>query len=1029
MNLSKIFINRPVMTILLMIFFIAFGAISYFTLPVSALPTVEYPTIEVEVDFAGAGPETMAMTIASPLEREFATIDGVRTISSTSQNGVSIIVIQFALTKSIDVAATDVQARINESLSYLPANLPNQPTYRKLNPTASPIMYYAFTSETMQTADIYKYVDGYISRRISMLEGVSEVGIYGSEYAVRVQIDPDLLYARGININEVANAITTGNVELPLGTLYGDKKEYNIFANGEIYNAEGYNNLIVRNQNGDLVRISDLGKAIDGLQSDKIAINYFKNNKMVNCVAIGVQKMGGANTLKVISDIKKLMPEISSSIPSSIKVEEIIDESGWIHESIDDVQLTLLLAFLLVSLVTFLYLGKLTESLIPIIVIPISILGSFAFMLLAGFTLDILSLLAITLSIGFLVDDAIVVLENTVRHLESGKSKMEAALDGAKQISTTIVSMTISLAAVFIPMLFMKGMMGRLFLEFAIVIIVTVMISGFISLTLTPLLCSRFLTPHHLKKKNRIELLSEKLNKLFLNFYLRCLSFVLRHKFSTFCAGNLAVVMTLFLAVVIPKDFIPPDDLGIIEGFLKMQDGTSPFETIKVQQEIGRRLEKLGFATSIVTAGGDPTSNQGNFYVNLKNRKERPSIFEIIPLFYETIADIPGIQVFMKPYPLFELSIGTSSATGAYQYTLQSFHQKELYIMAEKLMEEMKKISGISQVTSDMFNSEPQINIIIDRDKASNYNITANDIELAIGYAYGGTKISQINGQIDQYDVVLETLPKDYKDPEMLKKLYISDAQVPLSNLAKITEGIGPLMVNHLNTLPSVTISFEIDPSVPLGTVLDKIHALSHKILPKTIIGEIQGTAKIFKETFDSLLILIPITLFIIYIILGILYENFTHPLTVMSVLPPTAMGGLLTLLAFNFPLSLYSFVGVIMLLGIVLKNGVILIDFALDEMKTTQCSAEEGMLAACKMRFRPIWMTTVAALMGAVPIAIGYGGSLSETRRPLGFVIIGGLIFSQILTLFVTPVIFIYLEKLREYFGTKLSPKPPHLT
>ncbi len=1017
MNLSAPFIHRPVMTTLLMLCLTFFGIWSYIILPMSDLPSIEYPTIEVDVSFPGASPETMAMTVAAPLEREFATIDGVETISSTSLNGQTTIVLQFGLKKNLDTAASDTQARITESLSYLPANLPNQPTYQKVNPTASPIMYYAFTSDTLSTAEIYDYVDGYISRRISMLEGVSSVPIYGSPYAVRVQVDPSLLHARKVNINDVANTIVAANVELPLGTLYGNKREFTIFADGEIYDAKGYASLVVRNQDGDLVRISDLGRAIDGLQNDKTAIDFFKDGKMVNCVAIGIQKMGGANTLKVIESIKKLMPEATKLIPSSIKVEEIIDQSHWINESIKDVQLTLFFAFLLVAVVTFLYLGKFMESLIPIIVIPIAILGSFCFMFFMGYTLDILSLLAITLSIGFLVDDAIVVLENTVRHLEQGKTKLQAALDGSKQISITVLSMTVSLAAVFIPMLFMKGMVGRLFTEFAVVIIATIAISGVISLTLSPLLCSRFLVPHHLKSKSFLEKFSEKINALFLNTYLSFLNMIMERKLSTLCFGLVALVLTGALTFAVPKDFIPPDDLGIVEGFLKMEDGTSPFETIRVQQQIGKILQKNDCCDSIVTVGAAPTSNQGAFYINLKPRSQRESIFDLIPKFYEQLSSIPGVQIFMKPYPLFELSIGTSASLGAYQYTLQSFNTEKLYKTAEIFMEKIKSVPGVSQVTSDMFNKEPQVNILIDRDKAYNFNISANDIELAIGYAYGGTKISQINGAIDQYDVVLETIPEAYKDPYMMSKLYVSDAQVPLSNLAKITEGIGPLMVNHLNTLPSVTITFEVEKGTPLGEALGKIQTLASQVLPTDVIGEVQGTAKVFQETFRSLVPLVIITLFIIYVILGILYENFVHPITVMSVLPPTAMGGLLTLFVCQEAISLYSFVGIMMLLGIVLKNGIILIDFAIEEMEKNKLSPQEAMISACKIRFRPILMTTIAALMGAVPIAIGYGGSLAEARRPLGIAIVGGLIFSQLLTLFLTPVIFIYLERVRAFF------------
>ena len=1023
-SLSEPFIRRPVMTTLMVCSILFFGIFSYLFLPVSDLPTIEYPTILVKTDYPGMSPDTIANTITAPLEREFAQIEKVNNIYSTSSNGSSQIMLEFTLDKSLEVAAQDVQSKINAALSYLPSDLPNQPYYQKVNPTASPVMYYGFASDTIMSPDIYKYVDGYVSRRISMISGVSEVDFYGSEYAVRVQVDPDKLAARGISLNEVADTIQTGNVELPTGTIYGPLKEYSIFTDGELYDGEGFEKLIVRNEGGDMVRISDVGRAINSATNDKQAINYTKDGKVYQAIAIGIKKMFGANTLQVIDKIKALMPSAVESIPSSIKVIHILDQSKWIFESIHDVQLTLLIAFLLVAAVTFFYLGKVIDAIIPIIVLPISIIGSFACMYLAGFTFDILSLLAMTLAIGFLVDDAIVVLENTVRHLEEGKSRFQAAIEGAKQISFTVLSMTLSLIAVFIPMLFMPGLIGRLFTEFAAVIMMTVLISGFLSLTLTPLLCSRFLSPHKEENKSWLERTSEKINSLFQNSYRRVLRVVLRHRLLTLFGGTISLAATVFLTMIVPKDFIPPSDLGVIECFVKFADSTSPFETIKKTHKIAKILEANPYVDNVMSIGGAPTGNQSMVFANLVPLDERPSIFKLQYTLKELLKDIPGVQVFMRPFPLIDLSIGTGMSKGDYQFSLQSFDKEKLYKAADEMLLKLSATTGLTQVTSDSYNHQPQINIAINRDKASNYNLTAQDIENTLGYAFGGTKISQIYGAIDQYDVLLETLPKDYKEPSDLEKLYVGTEQVPLSEVVDWTESVGPLQISHLNTMDAVTLSFDVK-DIPLSEALNKVEEIASDTLPQDVHGSVQGTASVFKKTFSTLAFLIIITIFVIYVILGILYENFIHPITVMSALPPAAMGGLLTLLIFNEPLSLYSFVGMIMLLGIVLKNGIILVDFAVEGMREMKMGIEEAIEHACITRFRPILMTTIAALMGVLPIAIGAGGATAASRRPLGMVIVGGLIFSQILTLFLTPVVFIYLEKMRRFFSSRSGVKP----
>ncbi|MDN3504149.1 MAG: efflux RND transporter permease subunit [Rhabdochlamydiaceae bacterium] len=1019
MSLSKPFILRPVMTSLIVVSLFFFGVFAYNFLPVSDLPSIQYPTIQVKVSYPGASPATMANTVAAPLERQFAQIQKIKSIFSSSQNGQTLLVLQFDLSQDVNVAAQDVQAQITASLSYLPSDLPNQPIYRKYNPTESPVIYFAFASQSFEPYDIYKYVDAFAMRRFSMLSGVSDVNVYGSAFAVRVQIDPEKLAARKININQVAEVIKTGNVEYPTGTLYGPNKEFTILATGQIFDAEGYNQLIVRNEDGEMVRIKDLGNAINSSIDNKMGITLFQDGKAQNAIAVGVEKMAGANTLQTIQEVENIMPSIREAIPESVEIVNLFNESVWIWEAIHDVEFTLVVAFFLVAAVTFFYLGKARDSIIPIIVMPISILGTFALMYVYQFSIDLLSLLAITLSIGFLVDDAIVVLENTVRHLEQGKTRFQAALQGSAQISFTVLSMTLCLTSVFIPMLFMGGIVGRLFREFAVTIMTVVIISGILSLTLTPLLCSRFLARHHVHNKNWLEKFSEKINKAFLAVYKKGLYFVLRHKISTLIAGMTSVALTLLLVSVLPKGFLPPDDTGIIQAFIKTEDGTSPYKTMDIAKYLGEKAMNHEYVERAVAIGGHPTSNQGIVFINLKPINERPSIFKLEPVFKEYLETIPGVEIFVKAFPLIELNIGTDSQMGNYQYSLQSFDSKVLYETAEKFMAQMKQIPGIAQVTSDMHISEPQLTIEIDRDKASNFNLTASDIEFALRYAYGGTKVSQINGEIDEYDVVLETQPIAYRDPSVLDKLYIGENQVPIKSVVNITQTIAPLEVNHLNTMPAVTFTFDLK-DAPLSQVLASIEELADEMLPANVLGSVQGTANVFEETFQSLGYLILITIFCIYVILGILYENFIHPITVMSALPPAALGGLLTLYLFGETLSLYSFVGMLMLLGIVLKNGIILVDFAVEGMSKEGKTIEEAIEFACITRFRPILMTTIAAMMGAVPIASGIGGMTASSRQPLGMVIVGGLMFSQFLTLFLTPVVFIFLERLRRKFHSK---------
>ncbi len=1032
MSLSSVFIRRPVMTTLLMASVLFLGLMAYRALPVSDLPNVDYPTIEVTTSYPGANPDTMANTVTSPLEREFTSIDGIQTIASSSTNGSSTIVLQFDLGKSLVSAATDVQAAINRASPNLPSDLPNAPTYKKTNPAQSPVMYIAVTSDGMSLGDLYEYAYSLMGRRLGMAKGVSDVDVYGSKFAVRVQVDPDKLAAHQVGIDQVADALIKSTPQKPVGNLYGPDIEYTIDVKGQMHHAEGYNNLIIRNNNQALLRVKDIGQALDSLEQDKYSLNFITQNGNVPSVVIAIVKQAGANTIEVVSDVKKLIEEMKWELPGSIKLHNIFDESLWIMESVRDVQITLFVAFLLVLIVVLFYLGKVVDTIIPIIALPLSIIGTFAMMYLYGFNIDILSLLAITLSVGFLVDDAIVVLENVTRHVEMGKNPKDAAIEGAKQISFTILAMTLSLASIFIPMVFMEGIIGRIFREFAVTIMTAVIISGFIALSLTPMLCSRFITPNSdKKKKNWIERCSDTINAKLLNTYKRGLTWVFKHKKSTLLAGLGCLMGTIGLLVMTPADFLPPDDLGFIQGFGMASDSTSPYKMIDYQKQVADIIIKDPNVENLVSVGAIPNSNQSMMFIRLKNIKERKPMAEVIPELFEKANQIPGLQVFLRPMPLINLDVGTSSSMGNYQHTLQGIRQDSLYKSVNKLLAKMKASPYFRQVTSDLHNQASYLNIEIDRDRAYDLNVSAEAIERTFMYAYAAGQLTLINGVADQYELIIETLPNAYKDPSVLDKLYVSastktppekgssdyNTLVPLSAITNVQEKAGPLSIAHINTLSSATISYDLPKGLPLSTALQKLDALDQESLSEGVSAVSLGAAQVFQSTFRSLFFLSLVTLFAVYVILGILYENFVHPVTVMSALPPAAFGAMITLYLFGQPLSLYAFVGIIMLLGIVLKNGIMLVDFANDGISQGK-DVFTAIYDACCQRFRPIIMTTFAAMMGAVPIALGIGGLTAASRRPLGLVIVGGLIISQVLTLFFTPVIFLFLEKLRKRFG-----------
>ncbi len=1017
MNLSEPFIRRPVMTILVMLTILFFGIISYQSLPVSDLPNVDMPTIEVSVSYPGANPETMANSVATPLEQQFMTIQAIQTILSSSNTGSTKIVLTFDLDRNIDDASTDVQQAITAAQPQLPTNLPSNPTYQKVNPAATPILYFAIENPNMTLGSLYDYTNTFIGERLSMIEGVSQVLTYGSPYAARIQVDPEKLAAKNIGIDEVTQLIENGNVDLPLGTLWGHRDDFTIDVDGQLMNAEGYNELVIKNENGSLVKIKDVGRALDSVQDDKYFMHFVDHEGDHRCLILAVQRIAGANTVEIVQRVNKVLESMKPFLPDTLKINRIYDQSETILESVEDVEMTLMVAFALVVAIIFLCLGKALNTIIPSMALPMSLCGTFAVMFLLGFSLDILSLLAMTLSIGFLVDDAIVVLENNVRHVQMGEPPFEAAVRSAKEISITVLSMTVCLTAAFIPMLFMGGVIGRLFREFAVTIIVAVLISGFISLSLTPMLASRFVKPYREERKPRMERFADAINDFMKRLYEPCLHWAMRHRLTMMSVGLASIVCSLYLFHVIPKDFLPPDDTGFLQGYSLARDGTSPYLMLDYHEEVTTIAIDDPNMDEILSISSFTNPNEGIFFFRLKPFKDRLPMYPVIKDLSQKFRDLPGLLVFISPLPLINLSVGTT-AQALYQYNLTSIDKNTLYSYAPQLTQLMKVNPHFTEVSSDLRIHQPQWSFHINRDKASNYNVTASQIENFFQYAYSDNKISQINGDINTYDVLIETLPKFYRDPTVLSKLYVrsmTNALVPLSEIVDVTETAGPLTMNHYNGLTAVNISFNPAPDVPLGDALAEINRLTANQMPTQIQGQVIGTADVFQQSFESLNFLLLIAFFVIYVVLGILYESFIHPFTVMSALPPALLGGLFTLYVFNQTLSIYSFVGLILLIGIVLKNGIMMVDFANETILKEKKSAFEAITMAALIRFRPIMMTTISAIMGAVPIAIGVGGGMAQTRRSLGLCIVGGLIISQLLTLLLTPVLFYYFEVMQE--------------
>ncbi len=1017
------------MTTLVMLAILLFGIMGYRSLPVSDLPNVDFPTIQVQVGLPGASPDTMASAVAMPLEKQFSTIAGLDQMTSVNMLGSTQITLQFALNRTIDAAGQDVQAMIAKAAKDLPPDLPAPPTYQKVNPADQPVLYLSVSSPTLKLSDVDEYAETMLAQRISMVSGVAQVFVYGAQkYAVRAQLDPKKLAAHQIGIDEVNQAVQSGNVNLPTGTLWGSRQAFTVQANGQLTKADQYRPLIVAYRNGNPVRLGELGDVFDSVENDKTASWYSgPDHKLNRAIILAIQKQPGENTVEVVNSIRSLMPSFRAQLPASVSLDTLYDRSKTIRASVDDVKFTLFLALVLVILVIFLFLRNLSATIIPSLALPFSLVGTFAIMYVLNYSLDNLSLMALTLAVGFVVDDAIVMLENIVRHMEQGEKPMQAAFRGSREIGFTIVSMTLSLAAVFIPVLFMGGIVGRLLHEFAVTIGAAILVSGVVSLSLTPMMCSRLLRAHTDVKHGRLYMVSEKFFDGMLHVYDKSLQAVLRHKFSVLVVSAIVLVATGYLFVTIPKGFLASEDQGQIYVFTEASQGISYEDMANHQVAVARALLDSPdgrYINTLFASVPRGAQNQGFTVARFVALGQRPGVNEIMQRWRPMLAKIPGIQSFLQNPPL--IRIGGQLTKSQYQYTLQSPDTKDLYENAPKLEAELRKSAILQDVTSDLLMKNPQVNIEINRDKAAKLGVTATQIEDALYTAYSARQISTIYAPNNAYRVVMELKPEYQADPSALSMLYIrnKDGQlVPLYTVSKITRDLGPMVINHLGQLPAVTISFDTRPGVALGDAVNEINRVSRRVLPGSITTSFQGAAQAFESSFKGMGILLVMAILVIYIVLGILYESFIHPVTILSGLPAAGVGALLTLKLFHLDLNLYGFVGIIMLVGIVKKNAIMMIDFALDAQRNSGKNAADAIYYGCLVRFRPIMMTTMAALMGTLPIAMGIGAG-AESRQPLGLAVVGGLVFSQLLTLYITPVFYIYLDRL-QHWSRKRFKKP----
>ncbi len=1048
MNISEGFIRRPIATSLLMAAIALFGAVAYQSLPVSDLPNVDFPTLLVTAQLPGASPETMGASVATPLENQFSTIAGLESMTSVNSLGSTQITLEFNLDRSLDGAAVDVQGAITQASRLLPQGMPTPPTFTKVNPADQPILYLVVRSTTIPAWTLDEWAETRIAQRISQVSGVAQVQVLGSQkYAVHAQMDPHALAARQIGINEVENALRAWNVNVPAGNIIGPHRAYTLQATGQLMNADEFKSMVVAYRNGAPVRLDDLGDVIDGAEDPHTGSWYYTHDSEQRAITLGIQRQPGTNTIAVADAVKNLLPQFQAELPTSVHMDVLYDRSETIRESYRDVQFTMLLTLGLVIMVIFVFLRNVWATVIPSLALPFSIVGTFAVMYMLGYSLDNLSMMALILSVGFVVDDAIVMLENVYRHVEMGEDPLTASLVGSREIGFTIVSMTLSLAAVFIPVLFMGGVLGRLFREFSVTICVAILISGVVSVTLTPMLCSRFLKkpahPHGEEPgtatpgtataaahtapvagagwASRLAAKSEHAFQAMLGGYDRTLRLAMRYRGLTMVAAAVVLVLTGVLFVAIPKGFIPDQDTDQIAITTEAAQGTSYDKLVEYQRQVSEIIRQDPDVLRLVsTIGGSAAStlggpNLGQIVVTLAPRHDRTALVnDIIERLRPKLDRLPGMQVYMQNPPT--IRIGGQVSKSPYQYSIQSADKAQLYATTKTLMTRLADVPGLQDLTSDLEVTSPQVNVEIDRDKAAALGVTASQIENAFYDAYGPRWVSTIYAPVNEYKVLLELGPQYQADPSALSLLYFKGGGpvVPLDTLAHVKQQIGPQTVNHYGQLTSATISFGLAPGASLGTVLGKVQEIADGSLPDGVSGQFQGAAKAFSGALSNLAVLLVVAVLVVYIVLGILYESYIHPLTILSGLPSAAFGALVTLLVFHMDLNIYAFVGMIMLIGIVEKNAIMQIDFALDAERRGMTS-DEAIYQGCLIRFRPIMMTTMAALLGALPIAVGYGAG-GEARQPLGLVVVGGLLFSQLVTLYLTPVFFTYMAQLQRW-------------